>query len=99
MTVRRVEVSDATESLATYIRNAAAGPVVVTDEGRPVAALVMLEDTDLETVALSTDPEFLEIIQSSRTRQAHEGGLSSAEMRRRLEGELAPPPRRSKQLE
>jgi hypothetical protein len=54
----------------------------------------MLEDTDLETVALSTDPEFLEIIQSSRARHAQEGGLSSAEMRRRLEGEIAPRPRR-----
>ncbi len=50
MTVRRIEVADATESLATYIRKAAgSGPVVVTDDGQPVAALVMLEHTDLET--------------------------------------------------
>jgi antitoxin (DNA-binding transcriptional repressor) of toxin-antitoxin stability system len=88
MTVRKVEVGDATESLATYVRKADAGPVVVTDAGRPVAALVILENTDLETVALSTDPEFLEIIQSSRARQAQQGGLSSAEMRRRLEDEM-----------
>lgn len=86
MTVKRVEVTDATESLATYVRQADA--VVVTDEGRPVAALVLLENTDLETVALSTDPEFLELIQNSRTRHAQHGGLSSAEMRRRLEEEL-----------
>jgi len=88
MTVRKVEVTDATESLATYVRRADAGPVVVTEEGRPVAALVLLEDTDLETVALSTDPEFLELIQASRSRHAQHGGLSSAEMRRRLEEEL-----------
>jgi prevent-host-death family protein len=88
MTVRKVEVADATESLATYVRKADAGPVVVTDAGRPVAALVILENTDLETVALSTDPEFLEIIQSSRARQAQQGGLSSTEMRRRLEDEM-----------
>jgi prevent-host-death family protein len=95
MTIRRVEVADANESLATYIRKAAGnGPVVVTDEGQPVAALVLLEDTDLESVALSTDPEFLELIQISRTRQAQEGGLSGAEVRRRLAGE--PPPRRSR---
>ena len=68
MTVRKVEVADATESLATYIRKAAGSrsPVVITDDGIPVAALVMLEDTDLETVALSTDPGFLELIQGSR---------------------------------
>ena len=96
MTVRKVEVSDATESLATYVRDGAAGPVVITDEGRPVAALVLLEHTDLETVALSTDPEFLTLIQSSRARHALEGGLSSDEMRRNLEGKGASPRRRSK---
>jgi prevent-host-death family protein len=85
MTVRKIEVTDATESLATYVRKADAGPVVVTDAGRPVAALVILENTDLETVALSTDPEFLELIQSSRAVHAQQGGLSSAEMRRRLD--------------
>jgi len=96
MTVRRVEVADATESLATYIRKAAgSGPVVVTDDGQPVAALVMLEDTDLETVALSSDPEFLELIRSSRARHAQEGGLSSAEVRRRLESAV-PSRRRSR---
>jgi prevent-host-death family protein len=87
MTVRKVEVTDATESLATYVRRAGAGPVVVTDAGQPVAALVTLENTDLETIALSTDPEFLEMIRGSRERQARQGGLSSAEMRRLLEDE------------
>jgi hypothetical protein len=94
MTVRRVEVGDATDSLATYIRDGAAGPVVVTEEGRPVAALVMLEDADFETIALSTDPDFLKLIEDSRARQAEEGGLSSDEMRRRLEGEVVSPRRR-----
>ena len=95
MTVRKVEVADATESLATYIRKAAGSrsPVVVTDDGIPVAALVMLEDTDLETVALSTDPGFLELIQGSRARHAQEGGLSSAEVRLRRENALADPRR------
>jgi hypothetical protein len=39
---------------------------------------------DLETLSLSTDPEFLELIQRARARQAEEGSLSSVEMRRRL---------------
>ena len=96
MTVKKVEVADATESLATYVRQAAgSGPVVVTDAGQPVAALVMLEHTDLETVALSADPEFLALIQNSRARHAREGGLSSADVRRRLESKPSPR-RRSK---
>jgi prevent-host-death family protein len=94
MTVRKVEVADATESLATYIRRAVGnGPVVVTHDGQPVAALVMLEDTDLETVALSADPEFLELIHNSRARHAQKGGLTSAEVRRRLESDLQSPRR------
>jgi prevent-host-death family protein len=84
MTVRKVEVTDANESLANYVRQVEAGTVVVTDDGRPVTALVLLENTDLETVSLSTDPDFLALIESSRERQAREGCLSSAEMRRRL---------------
>jgi antitoxin (DNA-binding transcriptional repressor) of toxin-antitoxin stability system len=96
MTVRRVEVADATESLATFIRKAAgSGSVVVTDDGQPVAALVMLEDTDLESVVLSSDPEFLELIRSSHARHAQEGGLSSAEVRQRLKSAL-PSRRRSR---
>ncbi len=88
MTLRKVEVADATASLATYVREGHWGPVVVTDGGRPVAALVILDNTDLETLSLSNDPEFLELIQSSRSRHTSEGGLSSAEMRRRLAIEL-----------
>jgi len=87
MTVLKIDMADATEPLASYVRKADAGPVVITNEGRPVAALVFLENTDLETVALSTDPEFLDLIQSSRERHAHEGGLTSAEIRARLQKE------------
>jgi len=86
MTVKKIDIADATEALATYVRRAGgSGPVVVTDDRQPLAALVPLEQADLETVALSSDPDFLELIRSSRARHAQEGGLSSAEVRRRLE--------------
>lgn len=88
MTVLRIDMTDATESLATYVRKADAGPVVITDDGRPVAALVVLENTDMETVALSTDPEFLELIQRSRVRHDQDGGLTSAEIRDHLKKDL-----------
>jgi antitoxin (DNA-binding transcriptional repressor) of toxin-antitoxin stability system len=87
MTVKKVEVADATEPLASYLEKGDTGPIVIIDAGRPVAALVLLENTDLETVALSTDPEFLDLIRASRARQADEGGLSAAEVRRRLQGD------------
>ncbi|MCL0074055.1 DUF433 domain-containing protein [Dehalococcoidia bacterium] len=52
--------------------------------GKPVAALVAIENADMETVSLSANPGFLSLIERSRVRQQAEGGISSEEMRRRL---------------
>jgi antitoxin (DNA-binding transcriptional repressor) of toxin-antitoxin stability system len=79
-----IEMKDATGSLAEYAGRVDVEPVVVTVDGRPVAALVALENVDLETVALSQNPKFIELIERSRARHEAEGGISSAEMRRRL---------------
>jgi len=49
-----------------------------------VAALVGVENMDLETASLSTNPQFLALIERSRARQEAEGGISSEEMRERL---------------
>ena len=79
-----VEKADATRSLADYAAEIESGPVVVTNRGQPVAALVPIENADLETVALSTNRQFLDLIERSRTRLRAEGGISNEEMRRRL---------------
>jgi antitoxin (DNA-binding transcriptional repressor) of toxin-antitoxin stability system len=84
MTIRTIELVDATQSLATYIQDIATGPLVLTINGQPVAALVALDNADLETITLSQDPAFLALIEQSRERQQREGGLSSDELRRRL---------------
>lgn len=81
-----VERADATGTLAEYAGQIASGPVIVTSQGRPVAALVPIENADLETVALGTNRQFLDLIERSRTRFRAEGGISSEEMRRRLGG-------------
>jgi antitoxin (DNA-binding transcriptional repressor) of toxin-antitoxin stability system len=47
MTVKKVEVTDATEPLASYLRRGETGPVGIVDAGQPVAALILLENTDL----------------------------------------------------
>jgi antitoxin (DNA-binding transcriptional repressor) of toxin-antitoxin stability system len=56
----------------------------LTVDGDPIAALVAVEKADLETLSLSTNPQFLALIERSRARQRAEGGISSEEMRRRL---------------
>ena len=80
-----VEKADATATLAEYTAEIANGAVIVTKEGRPVAALVPIENADLETVSLGTNREFLDLIERSRVRARVEGGISSDEMRGRFE--------------
>ena len=58
--------------------------LILTVRGKPIAALVSVENADVETVTLSTHPQFIALIERSRARQKAEGGISSEEMRRRL---------------
>jgi antitoxin (DNA-binding transcriptional repressor) of toxin-antitoxin stability system len=83
--VKVVEKKEATRPLADYASEIQDGPVVVTDGGQPVAALVPIENADLETVSLSTNRRFLDLIERSRSRVRDEGGVSSEEMRRRFD--------------
>ena len=80
-----IETQEATRTLADYASEIREGPVVVTEQGQPVAALVPIENADLETVSLSTNRRFLELIERSRSRVREEGGVSSEEMRRRFD--------------
>ena len=79
-----IERTEATASLAEYAADISSGPLVVTSHGQPVAALVPIENADMETVALSNNREFLDLIERSRARVRAEGGISSEEMRRRF---------------
>ncbi len=82
--MRVIEKREAAAPLAKYTTGVKKEPVVVTRKGKPIAALVSIENADLETVSLSTNRKFLELIERSRARQRAEGGISSAEIRRRL---------------
>jgi prevent-host-death family protein len=82
--VKSLAVSEATAPLSHYLRDVRREPVIFTDDGRPVAALVSLAGVDSETGALSINPQFLSIISRSEARLKAEGGISGDEMRRRL---------------
>ncbi len=79
-----LDIAEATAPLAEYTRDVATDPVVVTVGGKPVAALVAVENADLETVSLGSDPKFLAIIERSRLNHRAEGGISSKAIRGRL---------------
>jgi antitoxin (DNA-binding transcriptional repressor) of toxin-antitoxin stability system len=79
-----VDTANATGTLAEYAAEIEKGAILVTTDGRPIAALVPIENTDLETASLSTNPQFLELIERSRARVRNEGGVSLEEMRKRF---------------
>lgn len=82
--MKLVELQKASRSLREYAQESKAEPIVVTIDGKPMAVLLAIEDTDLETVSLSTNAKFLALIERSRHRHQEEGGISSDEMRKRL---------------
>ena len=82
--MKTLEMDQATEPLAEYARRLEKAPVLLTVHGKPVAALVSVANVDAETIALSTNDRFLPLIERSRARHKAEGGLSAAEMRKRL---------------
>ncbi|MEW6417751.1 MAG: type II toxin-antitoxin system prevent-host-death family antitoxin [Nitrospirota bacterium] len=85
MKTKTVEISKANLPLSDYTKKVKREPVIITKEGKPVAVLVSISNADIETVSLSNNPKFIALIERSRTRQKSEGGISSEEMRRRLE--------------
>lgn len=78
------EVDRRNKAMSRLARDAAKGPVILTEDGRPVAAVVPMSDFDMENLSLSTNSDFLNMLKRSRARLKAEGGISSEEMRRRL---------------
>lgn len=79
-----VEIAEANATLAEYTSGLSEESVIITSNGQPIAALVTLENVDLETVALSSNSKFIELIERSRAHRRAEGGIYSTERRRRL---------------
>jgi prevent-host-death family protein len=82
--MKTVDLTRATAPLKKYAQDAAREVVVVTRAGRPIAAVVPVGDYDLESLSLSTNPRFLEIIAESRKNLEVEGAIPIEEVRRRL---------------
>ena len=68
--------TEAIASLSDYVEQIKDDSIVVTVQGKPVAILLPVENVDLETISLSTNPEFLAIIERSRLRDKIEGRVS-----------------------
>lgn len=83
-TMKRVELAQAKVNLEAYAREAQKSPLIITKNGKPVAALIAVDEFDLEVLATSENPTFLAIMEHSRIRAEKEGTISAEEMRREL---------------
>ena len=82
--MKTLALSTASRSLAEYANELDDEVVLLTKRNRPVAAIVPLRNVDRETLALSTHPGFLALIERSRCQVAAGKTLSFAEMRAAL---------------
>ncbi len=74
-----------TQKIHKVVKQVKKEPVVITRDGKPVATLVNITNAEIETISLSNNQKFIALIECSRARQKSEGGISSEEMRLRLE--------------
>jgi PHD/YefM family antitoxin component YafN of YafNO toxin-antitoxin module len=82
--MKAIEISEASESLSDYAKGLGEEIIVVTSNKKPIAALVSLKKVDRELLALSTSPEFMEIIQAARAEFQSGKRLSLEEMKQEV---------------
>jgi PHD/YefM family antitoxin component YafN of YafNO toxin-antitoxin module len=63
--MKAIELSTARQPLADYARDLD-DFIVLTSDNKPVAAIVSLKNVDPESLALSTNAEFMEVIAAAR---------------------------------
>ncbi len=79
--MKTIELTTATKSLADYAQDIGDEVIVLTSHKKPIAAIVSLENVDEESLSLSTNPEFIEILQKARAEFEAGKKLSLDEMK------------------
>ncbi len=82
--MKSLDLSRATDSLATYVQNLTEDQLVVFRNGQPVAVLMSVTEDDLEDISLGQNPNFLEILKKSKDNIREKGGFSLEEIQQKL---------------
>jgi antitoxin (DNA-binding transcriptional repressor) of toxin-antitoxin stability system len=88
--VKTIKLSEASRPLAEYAAELGDEVVVLTDRDVPVAAIVPLRGADRESLALSTNPEFLAIIAQSRAEVRRGRTVSLGALKTKFQGQQSP---------
>ena len=81
--MKTLEMKEATGDLASYAEQVRREPMVVTNQGKPVMALMSIENADMESVSLSTDRRFIALIERSRALYKPGTGIPLAEIKQK----------------
>ena len=82
--MKNIEMTQASGPLNQSVRELEGEPLVVMEHGVPLAVLVPIDEDDLESLALGSNPRFLAVIEQARTQCRQGLGLSSETVRREL---------------
>ena len=83
--MKRIAMEGCNLSIQELARIAENEPVVLTREGTPVLGVIGIDEAEVEAWSLGSNPDFLAMIERFRERGRREGGISLAEVRRRLD--------------
>jgi hypothetical protein len=84
--MKSVAIEGATMKPKQLVALAKSEPVLLTQGGHPVCAVIEIDEMDLEAWSLGRNPKFLKLLDRSRRRLRKEGGIPIEEVRRRLLG-------------
>jgi hypothetical protein len=93
--MRTIRLTDASAPLADYATGPAPEPLIVTARGRPVAVLVPFGDTSIPPAWISSDPEFLALMERYPTLPPSQRVATPEGKSQPIEIEIALPPGRS----
>jgi prevent-host-death family protein len=95
--MKTASVEDVKARFIDFVQASAAGPVVVTHNGKPVAALIGVDGADdVERLALAYSPEFRAIAQAAHRRIDEGKGIPHEEFWRGIEAAAIPPKKAQK---
>lgn len=80
--MKTIEISTASKPLSDYVKELGDEIIVLTSNKKPIASIISLKNVDRESLSLSTNPEFMEIIEIAREEFRLGRKISLEEMKR-----------------
>lgn len=86
--MRIASIADVKAHFSTFLKESERGPVIITRNGKPTAALVnVVDDDEVEQLILAYSPKFRAILQEARREIAETGGIPHDEFWRQVDEE------------